>query len=137
MSEKFKQGDRVSLKDGVRYERPLEQCVGVVDVYENYHGVRVWIEAEDGLYYAYAEDDLVLVERKKTALTKMVNRLDSRNKRTSSGYVTNRDELIAILGEVSKLVSVSIVEEERPYAVQHKEISVIIKLGLTLERDLL
>lgn len=62
-AEKFKVGDRVSLKDGVRYERPLEQCVGVVDGYENYHGVRVWIKGEDALYYAYPEDWLVLVER--------------------------------------------------------------------------
>lgn len=72
-----------------------------------------------------------------TALQAMVRKLDARNKRTSQGYVTNRDELISILKEVSKLVSVSIVEEERPYSVQHKEISVTIKLGLTLERDLL
>lgn len=74
---------------------------------------------------------------KPQALAKMVKRLDSRNKRTSRGYVTSRDELVKILKEVSSHVSVSIVEEERPYSVQHKEISVTIKLGLTLERDLL
>lgn len=74
---------------------------------------------------------------KPEALKKMVAKLDARNMRTSRGYVTKRDELIAILSEVSRLVPVSIVEEERPYSVQHKEISVTIKLGLTLERDLL
>jgi len=86
-----------------------------------------------------AQDEAKAAEEKKaaSALRKMVKKLDGRNKRTSQGYVTNRDELIAILSEVSKLVSVSIVEEERPYSVQHKEISVTIKLGLTLERDLL
>lgn len=77
------------------------------------------------------------IKPKPTALQEMVRKLDKRDKRTSQGYVTKRDELIAILSEVSKLVSVSIVEEERPYSVQHKEISVKIKLGLTLERDLL
>lgn len=75
---------------------------------------------------------------KPQALKRMVAKLDARNKRTSRGYVTSRDELIAILKEVSKNVSVSIIEEERqPFYAQHKEISVNIKLGLTLERDLL
>lgn len=64
MAEKFNEGDRVSLKDGSRYDRPLEQCVGVVDKYERYHGTRVWIRAEDALYYAYPEDQLALIERK-------------------------------------------------------------------------
>jgi hypothetical protein len=77
------------------------------------------------------------VKPKPSALAAMVRKLDKRNKRTSRGYVTNRDELISILSEVSRLVPVSIVEEERPYSVQHKEISVTIKLGLTLERELL
>lgn len=74
---------------------------------------------------------------KPQALKRMVAKLDARDKRNSRGYVTKRDELIDILSEVSKLVSVVIIEEERPYSVQHKEISVQIKLGLTLERDLL
>lgn len=75
---------------------------------------------------------------KPQALRKMVRKLDSRNKRTSRGYVTKRDELIAILGEVSRLVSVSIVEvEQTTYALGAKQITVEINLGLTLERDLL
>lgn len=72
-----------------------------------------------------------------SALKKMVEKLDRRNKHTSAGYVTKTPELIEILSEISKNVSVSIVEEERPYSVQNKEISVIIKVGFTLERDLL
>lgn len=71
----------------------------------------------------------------KSALARMVERLDRRNKRTSAGYVTGRDELIAILGEVSSLVSVSIVEKELPYSEAYKNVAVEIKLSLTLERE--
>jgi hypothetical protein len=67
----------------------------------------------------------------------MVARLDRRNKSMSAGYVTQRDELIAILKEVSPLVSVSVIEKELPYSKAHKEIAVEIRLSLTLERDLL
>lgn len=85
---------------------------------------------------AKAEDAKKEEEKRATsALTKMVRKLDARNKRTSRGYVTNRDELIAILSEVSRLVSVSIVEKELPYAVANKQVAVEIKLSLTLERD--
>lgn len=87
---------------------------------------------EAAIAEATAED-----EAKETALAAMVRKLDGRNKRTSRGYITKRDELLAILSEVSRNVSVVIIEEERPYSVQHKEISVTIRLGLTLERDLL
>lgn len=71
----------------------------------------------------------------KSALARMVERLDRRNKRTSAGYVTGRDELIAILSEMSSLVSVSIVEKELPYSESHKNVAVEIKLSLTLERE--
>lgn len=71
------------------------------------------------------------------ALKRMVAKLDARNKRTSRGYVTKRDELMSILKEVSRNVSVAVIEQERPYNVQHKEITVKIELALTLERDLL
>lgn len=75
---------------------------------------------------------------KESALKKMVRKLDTRNKRNSRGYVTQRDELIAILGEVSRLVSVSVVEVEQPtYALGDKQITVNIELSLTLERELL
>ena len=72
---------------------------------------------------------------KSTALGRMVRKLDRRNKRTSAGYVTNRDELVAILGEVSRQVSVTIVEKELPYAESYHNIAVEIKLNLTLERE--
>lgn len=84
-----------------------------------------------------ARQELEGTFKQETALAAMVRKLDKRDKRTSRGYVTQRDELIAILQEVSKRVSVSIIEDELPYAQGHKEISVTIKLGLTLERDLL
>jgi hypothetical protein len=72
-----------------------------------------------------------------SALKKMVMRLDRRNKRTSRGYITYTPELIQILGEVSKRVSVSIVENERHSYANSNEIDIEIKLSLTLERDLL
>lgn len=62
MSEKFKAGDRVALVQN-QYGRPLEQCQGIVDGYEYYHGRRVWIKGDDALYYAYPEEDLALIKR--------------------------------------------------------------------------
>lgn len=77
------------------------------------------------------------IEEIPSALKSMVEKLDKRNPRTSQGYVTKRNELIAILQEVTPLISVAILEQELPYSQQGKDISVTIKLGLTLERDLL
>lgn len=58
--EKFKDGQRVSVIESARTGQPKEQYEGVVDGYEYYHGVRVWIRADDNLYYAYPEDTLTL-----------------------------------------------------------------------------
>jgi len=70
-----------------------------------------------------------------SALKRMVARLDGRNKRTSAGFVTTTAELAKILPELSKLVSVSVIEKERyPYPVAN-EIDIEIKFSLTLERD--
>ncbi len=152
--------DTVEFGDsGMRTQGVTETLKGAIDFIEvnaNRYGLTYRkelhdraIKREQAIARAKAEDlegvGNVKVDRREiegtfkpvSALTKMVRKLDSRNKRTSRGYVTNRDELIAILSEVSRLVSVSIVEEERPYSVQHKEISVTITLGLTLERELL
>lgn len=60
-TEKFIEGQRVALKAEFRRERPNGE-EGVVTHYESYHGLRVWIKALDGLYYAYPEDWLVLLE---------------------------------------------------------------------------
>jgi hypothetical protein len=75
---------------------------------------------------------------KESALKAMVRKLDARP-RGHVGYVTNRDELIAILSELTPLLSVGILEENREFNAERggKDISVEIKLGFTLERDLL
>lgn len=98
-------------------------------------------EARRALAIAKAkEEDKAKEEARKaaSALRKMVRKLDSRNKHNSRGYVTKRDELIAILSEVSRMVPVVITEVEQPtYALGAKQVTVEIKLSLTLERDLL
>ncbi|UDL16678.1 hypothetical protein SEA_ATUIN_285 [Arthrobacter phage Atuin] len=68
----------------------------------------------------------------------MVEKLDTRP-RGHLGYITQRDELIAILSELSPLVSVAILEENQEFNRQRgdKDISVEIKFGFTLERNLL
>lgn len=66
------------------------------------------------------------------AVKKMVEKLDDR-KPGHGGYVTTTPEIIEILGQLSKLVpAVILVEEDSKDAV-----SVMIKIGFTLERDLL
>ena len=59
--EKFIEGQRVALKEEFRHYHSAGR-EGVVTHYENYHGVRVWIKADDNLYYAYPEDSLELLE---------------------------------------------------------------------------
>ena len=134
----FKKDQRVKISTEAGSFRETEHYV-TEDQLVGQNAVWVCSKAPDDKPFRVHENHLTLDPENTvpTALQKMVKKLDARDKRHSQGYVTNRDELIAILSEVSKLVSVSIVEEERPYSVQHKEISVTIKLGLTLERDLL
>jgi hypothetical protein len=80
---------------------------------------------EQALANAKAENAKV-----ESALQAMVRKIDQRPE-GHLGYVTNRDELIAILQEVTPLISVGIyLDDER-----HGNISVEIKFGLTLERD--
>jgi hypothetical protein len=127
---------------GLRLQGSTETLQGAIDFIEanaNRYGLTYKRELrerdakrEQALVEAQAEN-----AKAESALAAMVRKLDARDKRNSRGYVTKRDELIAILSEVSKHVSVVIIEEELPYAQAYKEISVTIKLGLTLERKLL
>lgn len=132
----FNNGDRVYIKSG-----PNAGVAGTVEQFHDeydYPKVRVRLDnGDNGVGLLFYPENVGLLEDKNKALVKMVRKLDARNKRVSQGYVTNRDELIAILSELTPLLSVAILEEERPYSVQHKEISVTVKLGFTLERELL
>ena len=135
--------DSVEFGDsGLKTGGVMESLKNIVDYVEanaSHYGLTYRKDLRDR--DAKREDAIAKAEEEnkkaQSALRKMVRKLDARNKRTSQGYVTNRDELMAILSELTPLLSVAILEEERPYSVQHKEISVTIKLGFTLERDLL
>lgn len=74
-------------------------------------------------------------EEKQSALKTMVEKLDNRQPDTS-GYVTHLPELQEILSQLSPNVSVSIVES-RSSANSDKDISVMVKVRFTLERELL
>jgi hypothetical protein len=134
----FKEGQKVTISSEAGSFRETEHYI-VKNQLLGSSTVWVCSKAPDDKPFRVHQKHLTLAEDNTvpTALAAMVAKLDARDKRNSRGYVTKRDELIDILSEVSKLVSVVIIEEERPYSVQHKEISVTIKLGLTLERDLL
>lgn len=88
---------------------------------------------EAAIAEAKAED-----EAKETALAAMVRKLDARPK-GHTGVVLGRDELIAILHEVTPLLAVAVLETNTSFHMGRgaKEISVEIQFGLTLERDLL
>jgi hypothetical protein len=77
-------------------------------------------------------------EKPESALAAMVRKIDNKPK-GHVGYVTNRDELIAILNEVTPLLTVAILETNTAFNKErgNKEVSVEIRLGLTLERKLL
>ncbi len=83
-------------------------------------------------------EEAVAAVKVESALAAMVRKLDARPK-GHLGYITNRDELIAILQEVTPLVTVAILETNTQFNAEHgsKDVSVEIRLGLTLERDLL
>lgn len=68
-----------------------------------------------------------------SALREMVRKIDTRQPGTR-GYVTNPEELQAILAEVSKHVSVGVYLSGLQYG---SDVSVTIKLKLNLERELL
>jgi hypothetical protein len=93
---------------------------------------QVW---EDGPRVDKREIEGMFAAPKESALAAMVRKIDNRIP-GYAGYVGQRDELIAILKEVSPLVSVSFVKDSF-YNNNPGEISVTIKLGLTLERKLL
>lgn len=74
-------------------------------------------------------------ENNQSALKTMVEKLDNRRP-GSSGYVTTLPELQAILSELTPRLSVAILESNQPYG-HTEDISVEVKFGFTLERELL
>lgn len=74
------------------------------------------------------------VEETKSALVKMVEKLDNRP-HGNGGYVTHTPEIIAILSELSKLVPAVVLEDN--YTSNGDIVGVTIKIGFSLERSLL
>lgn len=68
-----------------------------------------------------------------SALKKMVEKLDNRDRAAHLGYVTYLPELQEILSELSPRVPVAILEDYG--AVGDGEIGVTVKIGFALERD--
>jgi hypothetical protein len=78
------------------------------------------------------ENDVTLLPRPETPLTKMVDKLD--NKRPGSrGYVAYRTEVVEILNSVSRHVTFNVIGTEESGG----NIRIEIKGEFTLERDLL
>lgn len=67
-----------------------------------------------------------------TALQAMVRKLDNRDK-NQAGYVTHLPEIKAILDSLTDLVPAVVLEQ----TAHGNDVSVLIKIGFTLERDLL
>lgn len=78
------------------------------------------------------EEDVVLLPRPETPLTRMVEKLDNRRP-GANGYIANREEVVDILNSISKLVSFNVFGADGVGGDIHIE----IKGGFTLERDLL
>lgn len=81
------------------------------------------------------ENDEYTYRAKYFALKAMVEKLDSREPDTD-GYVTHLPELQEILSQLSPNVAVSIVES-RSSVTSDKDISVMVKVRFTLEREAL
>jgi len=83
-------------------------------------------------------EQAVAAAKVESALAAMVRKLDEKPV-GNVGYITNRDELIAILNELTPLLTVAILETNTKFNAERggKDISVEIKLGFTLERNLL
>lgn len=78
------------------------------------------------------EDDVTLLPRPETPLTRMVEKLDNRRPNTN-GYIANRKEVVEILNSLSEHVSFNVFGTDGPGG----DINIEIKGGFTLERDLL
>lgn len=114
-------GSRATLKDVIDFVQSNTNRYGLT--YKREFRDRD-AKREQALAEAQAEN-----ARVESALAAMVRKLDERTK-GHLGYIANRDELIAILQEVTPHLSVGIyLEDER-----HGNVSVEIKFGLTLER---
>lgn len=68
-----------------------------------------------------------------TALQAMVRKLDNRDKMSQAGYVTNLPEIKAILDSLTNATPAVVLEQ----TAHGNDVSVLIKIGFTLERDLL
>lgn len=124
----FNRGDRVHhtlYGDGQITAVKTDTEVEVYFKHGDPENGKVWINLP--------KDSLSPRPRPVTALSTMVEKLD--NKRPdSAGYVTYTPEIIAILSELSKGVPANVFLEQSEF---ENEVNVTIKLGFTLERDLL
>lgn len=78
------------------------------------------------------ENDITLLPRPETPLSKMVEKIDNRKPGTN-GYIANRPEIVEILNSLSERVSFNVFGTDGVGG----DINIEIRGGFTLERDLL
>jgi len=78
------------------------------------------------------KDDVTLLPRPETPLTKMVDQIDNRRPGTN-GYIAYRPEIVEILNSLSERVPFNVFGTDDAYG----NINIQIKGGFTLERELL
>lgn len=128
----FKRGDRITHKTHGEGQITEVYPSGNLDVCFPYKH-----DPQAGTLYVILPvekhaEDIILLPRPETPLSKMVAKLDNRRPGTN-GYIAYRPEIVDILNSISPHVSFNVFGTDRPGG----DINIEIKGGFTLERDLL